>query len=651
MSDGIRNDRSPSFRQSAVTQSRWFGLFVAIGILVVVLMAYSNAFVGPYVFDDVDAIRDNPTIQRGTDLAAILSPPARTTVASRPLLNASFALSRAMGGGSVLGHHAVNIAIHAASALVLFGLIRRTVNQISPRAAEEFGWIAPAVALVWALHPVQTEAVTYLVQRAESLMALFYLLTLYCVVAAIDGSKRGAMSRGWFVGAVVACAAGMATKEVMVSAPLVAVLYDRTFLATSFGEIWRRRGRWYLGLFSTWLILFGLIAIGGGNRGGSIGFGVGVGWWAHALTQFQAVSRYLWLAFWPHPLVFEYEPQWAEAIWAVLPYIVIVATAAFGTLDGLRRNSLVGLCGVLFFFVLAPTSLMPAPTQLTVEHRVYLPLVAVVVLALLGAYRLIGRRALVVAMACAMPFGFLTYARNFVYRTEIGLWTDTIAKRPENGFAHASLGAALTRTGRLTEALFECREAVRLVPDRALFHYNYGKALELSADPAAEQEYAAAVRLEPTFTAAHTNYAALLARRGRVEDARREFETAVRLNPKEPMGHYNLAALLADSGHLSESLPEFEAAVNLRPTFVEALTRWGATLALLQRVPEAMEKFDAALRADPANVSARNKQGLVYLMIGRVPEAVGCFEQALRIAPEDPQSNANLAMARRKLGQ
>jgi hypothetical protein len=173
--------------------------------------------------------------------------------------------------------------------------------------------LALAVALLWTLHPLQTEAVTYVIQRVESLMGLCYLLTLYCLIRSVD-SPRPALWQGCMV---TACLLGMATKEVMATAPLLGLLYDRTFLAGSFREAWQRRRWWYVGLAATWLPLACLVAGTGGNRGGTSGFNVGVAPWAYWLTQFQAVAHYLKLSVWPHPLVFEYGTFWVRPVEAL----------------------------------------------------------------------------------------------------------------------------------------------------------------------------------------------------------------------------------------------------------------------------------------------------------------------------------------------
>lgn len=248
---------------------RWIVAAGAI-IILVALVAYHNCFGVPFIFDDIESIMQNPTIRHLRPIWKALSPPQAKgfTVTGRPVLNLSLAINYAFGGNSPWGYHVVNLTIHILAGLTLFGIVRRTFER--PMLRERFGAsalpLALAVAALWTVHPLQTEVVTYVVQRAESLMALFYLLTLYCFIRGTEAGK----SAIWFIGSLTACCLGMATKEVMVSAPLMVLLYDRTFVAGSFAEAWKRRGRWYAALASTWIIL-GYLLAHTSARGGTAG--------------------------------------------------------------------------------------------------------------------------------------------------------------------------------------------------------------------------------------------------------------------------------------------------------------------------------------------------------------------------------------------
>ena len=223
---------------STITHAMRYRLPYPLLIVMVGLLAYSNSWHGPFIFDDHPAITHNPAIRRLWPPSAALSPPARTSVAGRPLVNLSLAINYQISELDPWSYHAFNLAVHLLNGWLLYGICRH--------ARQRHG-VALAIAVVWLVHPLLTETVTYTIQRTELLAAFCLLAMLQC------------LARGRLVLAALACAAGMACKEIMAVAPVLALLYDRTFLAGSFREAWRVRNRFYLALASTWLILFGLL--------------------------------------------------------------------------------------------------------------------------------------------------------------------------------------------------------------------------------------------------------------------------------------------------------------------------------------------------------------------------------------------------------
>ncbi|HEY8995225.1 MAG TPA: hypothetical protein VIM71_11225, partial [Lacunisphaera sp.] len=262
---------------AANPRSKWHSFSWIAGLSLVVGLVYANSFTGPFVFDDLPAIADNPSIRRLRPLGAVLAPDldGGVTVSGRPLVNFSLAVNYALGGKGVASYHATNLLIHMLAGLVLLGVVRRTLRRSSSVVLREnAGSVGGFTALLWLLHPLQTESVTYIVQRAEALMGLCYLLSLYGFIRATEATRPGR----WFALSVMACLLGMACKEVMVSAPLMILLYDRTFVAGTFRAAWQHRWRYYLALAATWLVLAWLVA-GTTGRGGTAGFGTTVGSW------------------------------------------------------------------------------------------------------------------------------------------------------------------------------------------------------------------------------------------------------------------------------------------------------------------------------------------------------------------------------------
>ena len=656
---------------------RWAPWLILLGAL----LSYGNSFSVPFLFDDLPAIVENPAIRHLRPLGDVLFPSASAgglTLSGRPVLALSLAVNYALGGNAVEGYHAVNWLVHVAAGLILFGLVRRTLKRARP--ADDGTLLALAIALLWTVHPLQTESVTYVVQRAEALVGLFYLLTLYGFARAMDSPRP----RRWLAASLVACALGMGAKEVMVTAPVMLWFYDRTFFAGSFVGALRQRKGFYAGLVATWLLLGALVLSTGGNRGGTVGFDVGVTPWAYGLTQFEAMTRYLMLSVWPHPLVFEFGTFWAGGAMDVVPWAVPVLALVAGTLYALWRRPAWGFLGAWFFGILAPTSLTPGTIQMIVEHRMYLPLAAVVAAVVVGVHAWLGRRAWWLLGVAGGACVALTQARNADYRSDLVLWQDTVAKRPHNPIALTNLGRALHRADRAAEAL-TCYEralaaspnslearfnlglalvklgraqdavplfeaALRVAPGRGEIHRALGNALGAVGRPAeAALHYAAALRLNPGLAEPHHDLGLILLETGRPDEAATEFETALRLDPGYAAALYDLGNARAQTGRMAEAVGFYERAIRAQPDYGAAHVNLGNALLELERAAEAVAHYEAALRLDPRNADAHNNLGTVLLHTGRPAEAAAHFERALAARPDFAGARQNLALARAQL--
>ena len=432
----------------------------ATGIALATAAVYADSLSGPLIYDDHLWITWNQSIHNLASIGTVLSAPTDPAVHGRPVLSLTFALNYAVSGTSAWSYHLANLAIHVLAALVLFGIVRRTLAMLPGAFPGERDRFFPALgaALLWAVHPLQTEAVTYVAQRAESLMGLFYLLTLYCFIRGVEmpGSRR------WRLLAVLSCLLGMATKEVMVTAPLIVLAYDRTFVAGSFRGALGARGALYAGLAGTWLAL-ALLMGGFGGRG--LGYGLGFTWWSYALLESWVILHYLLLSLWPFPLVFDYGTNLVGTVADTIPWACLLLCLVGATFLAFRRRPALGFAGAWFLLILAPaSSVVPVAFQPMAEHRMYLSLAAVTVLASIGAWRWLGTRCVPVVLAGAAVLGTLAAFRNRDYRSEVAIWGDTVLRRPMNERARLTLGSALALDGRNEAAAAQFREALRIDP-------------------------------------------------------------------------------------------------------------------------------------------------------------------------------------------
>ncbi len=639
----------------AASTSRWAKLWPVALIALAGLAAYHNSFSVPFLFDDEWSIVDNPAIRHLWPVWDALSSKGATglTTSGRPVLSLTLALNYAMSGMAVWSYHAMNLAIHILAGLTLFGIVRRTL--LRPPLQTRFGRhalpLALVVALIWTLHPLQTEAVTYIIQRAESVMGMFYLLTLYGFIRAAESPRP----LRWQIATVAACLLGMTTKEVLVTAPMLLLLYDRALLSSrvagGFQEAWRQRRGLYVGLAATWIPLGLLVASTGGNRGGMFVFNFDAvkSYW---LTQCEAITRYVGLSVWPHPLVFEYGPFWVHRAVEVAPYAAVVVLLAGATLVALWRWPAAGFLGAWFFIILAPTSLTPGTTEMIVEHRMYLPLAAVVTLVVMGMHRWMGRYGLAAGLALAVGCGWLTFVRNQDYRSELSLWKDTVAKRPLNGLAQLNYGSALFALGRFREAGEHFAAALRIRPDDAEAENNLGAALAHMGHPQeAIAHYEAALRLKPGYAKADYELGLVLLDVGRAREAGEHLERALRGKPDNAEAENNLGVALARTGRPQEAAAHYEAALRIIPDYAEAEYNLASLLLAAGQTQGAVGHLEQALRLRPGHPDMLNNLAGALLKLGRAEDAIARYEQALRLSPERPDLHNNLGVALAKAGR
>ena len=646
---------------------RLAGAYLAPGLIVLAAVAaYAGSLRGPFVLDDFTSIKDNPTIRHLWPIWQALSPPEGEglTPNGRPLVNLSLALNYAISGTETWSYHLFNLTVHILAGLALLGAARRTLlgtlSASASRGSVVARSLALTIALIWVVHPLQTESVTYIVQRAESMMGMFYLFTLYAFIRYAEAPSEGAerIHRWcWGAAAIVSCAAGMGSKEVTVSAPLMVVFYDRTFLSGTFSESWRRHRAVFAGLAATWLILAYEVAITG-DRGGTAGYGSNVVWWRYSLTQFPAIIHYLRLCFWPHRLVFDYGMGLAMQKVNVVPYAAAVAALLAAVALALYWRPKLGFLGVWFFAVLAPTSsVVPVATQTMAEHRMYLPLAAVSAVVVLALYELLefarparpraaAQSVFITGLALAAGLGFMTLRRNQVYRSNLALWSDTVESYPKNMRALYNLGCSLTELGRTEEAVADFATVVKIQPDYIDAHQNLANGLvKLGRVEESMIHYEIAARAHPESADIQCSLGIALLDTDRVEAAIKHLRQAHLLKPGLAEATYQLGEALLRDRRAAEALPLLEAAARSRPEDAHVQNALGNALLQVDRLPDALTAYRTALRIDHEFAEAHNNLGSVFLQLGKTKESVPEFKAALRLKPDFGEAHNNLGDA------
>lgn len=630
-------------------------------IILLGVSIYSNSIQAPFVFDDIPAIVGNASIRCFTPLFDPLHPPP--CIGGRPLTNMTLALNHAISGENVWSYHLFNLLIHILAALTLFGIIRRTL--ISGNLYEKFGERATLMALlcslVWMSHPLQTQAVTYVIQRCEALMGLMIFLTLYC---SIRGWQK-ASSKLWHFAAVLICFAGMGAKESMVVAPLLVFFYDYVFVHTNIHDIFKRSKRLYLGLIASLLFMAGLVTVYGTQNLGRENLAYTP--LAYALTQSQIIFHYLGLAAWPAKLTFYYDWPIADPLIEMLPYAAALLLAIGVSIKWLIQRNPWSYIAIWFFITIGATSSLIPIKDLVFEHRMYLPLASLAVCFVLAVCTITdlitGRMssmdtelarsiAYLFCMIVIILLGVRTFDRNSDYQSRLSIWKDTVAKQPHNGKAYTSLGNALLGKDRMEEAMDHLQTALAIQPRQARAYNNIGVIyLKQRKWDHALNYFQKAIGMQPDYASPHANIGSLLALMGKPSESISHFERALEINPHYGHAHYNLGQALMETGKPEPAIHHFQHALYMHKDFINARFELGLALMDIGEYSKAIGTFTQVIDQNPHLTGAYLQLANAHLKISQFNQAIEAYRKALAIKPDDAEAYNGMGIALAQTGQ
>ncbi len=573
-----------------------------IGVLSLTLYAFWGALRAPFHYDD-SLFLESPQVASAGGLLHLLRP-----VQTRQLAYLSFYLNYRLGGTDPKGYHLVNLLLHLTNTLLLYLFVRLLVAQSQPDLpqADLLRLLPIAAAGIFALHPVQSEAVNYVYQRCTLLAAFFSLLSL-CFFLRSERASSSWLNR---LAALAFWLLATAGKESAWILPLVFVSYSWTHAGdrNAFRACLRRSGRF---LATTAVVMAS-----------------GIAWICHSLQQsadrtigllhpsdslhylaneIQVFATYLRLLVWPAGLSVDHDFR-PHALWS--PYglyclLLVLGLPVLAVRIRTSRPHAAFLC-LSFLILLAPTSSIFPSADLMFEHRLYLPMIAgsvlialVVITVCAGLVRRKGIRSMVclgVLGAQLAAYAALSRERTYIWGDNVRLWTDAVAKAPEKARAHYNLGVACLNTNR-EKAREEFLQVVRLAPHHAAALYDLGwMEQSLGRYGAARNYYAASLRADVANWRAHQNLGNLDALQGRFSEAMSEYEETIRLRPDYWPTYQSLAVLQIQAGRPEDALSTLQKLKTLRPDLLEAAFLSAHALSESKRWAEAEAEL-AALEA------------------------------------------------------
>ena len=645
----------------------------------VTILAYSPGFSAPFVFDDDVSIQKNPTIRTLEPFVALRPPGGDLAVSGRPLVNYSFAVNYALnrslgvdqradpdGPRKTVSYHLFNLFLHLGAASLLFALVRRTLRfpqfESWHSAADS---VALAVASIWLVHPLHTEAVLYTVQRTEILSSLLCLAALYASVRAWDAESPNARTR-WRALGVACCVAGLASKEVAVVIPVLVMLYDRAFRLRSWRELVRPATApvGYYAILAAVSVAGCVIQLRAGARASTVGLGHGITWYEYLYSQGWAIGRYLRLGVIPLGLTLDYGTRPTTGLGALPGLAVLLVLGAITIAAWMRaeRWGWLAFLGSWFFVLLAPSSsVVPIASEIAAERRIYLALAAVIIaVVVLVRSRLTtsGRAGFVVTAIVFTVFAALTYRRSAQYADPEQLWREAIERVPENARAYTSLAYTLLHapSPRVDEAVPYLHRAIALDPT-ALSPLRSLAAIELSKGhlPAARQLLQRAYALDPDYADVAPLLGVVLAATGEREQATKYLADPKvdRLAENDPSG-----SLVVALGNAYMSLGRWDAAFTV---FSRALEWWpnradcyfsaGDALVRLGRPADALPRIERGLQIDPQSALGYALLSQADAGVHRADDAVNAAQVAFRKAPTDASIVLMLGQAMLTLGR
>jgi len=607
-----RKDKAGDLQAESVGAAAFFRKPIVHILIIVILgvLVYSNTFKVPFVFDDESSIVENSVIK---DFRYFVNP---SLAGKADMINfykgrfigyLTFALNYKVDALNVTGYHVFNLLIHLLNALLVYWLVVLTfrtpyfsdyLQRDIFGSSDKIRWIALFTALLFVAHPVQTQVVTYIVQRLTSLATLFYLLAILMYIKARNSGSRQAQYSFYAV-AIISTILAMRTKEIAFTLPVMIILYEFMFFK---GETKRRL--LYLIPFLltmpiiplTWMGLKSFPAdFSGVDELTRIAGVESVSRWDYLITQFRVIVTYIRLLFFPINQNLDYDYPIYRSFFnpeVLLSFLFLIALFGMGIYllyksyraeQGKRFWLRLVSLGIFWFFVTlsVESSIIPI-SDLIFEHRLYLPSVGFFVALLSGIIlikenwasrvRIVEEALIPVMISVVIALSLAAYARNTVWQDEVALWEDVLKKSPYKARPNYILGVFYMKQGRLDDAI---------------------------------KAYQTAIKLKPDYVEAYNNMGWAYINRGRLDDAIKAYQTAIKLKPDYADAYFNLGVLYQNQGRLENAIEVYQITIKLKPDYTEAYFNLGGLYQNLGRLEEAYGEFQAVLKIDPNHKDAR----------------------------------------------
>lgn len=615
-------------------------------------LVYSNTLDVPFYFDDKKSIVDNTTIHSLQNIASIWNKNP-----FRFISYLSFAINYHFHGVNVYGYHFVNIVIHFLAAFSLWGLIRGLLRTPAVKGKLDTRieyWLPIIASLLFVLHPLQTQAVTYVVQRSAAIAALFYITSMaaYVQVRLADKNIKRIL---WSVGVLLSVILAFLSKQNTVTIPLAIILTEAVFF-----PLYKKK------VFS----LLAFLALGVGVMLAIIHFGFETTPFSletldkmtretkmisrpdYLATQMLVLWQYVLKFFYPIGLHLDHDFPLAhgfsqgKVLLAAGGHLLVLFISFFYA----RRYPLLFFAAAIFYVThLVESGAIPI-RDVFFEHRMYLPMIGLCITVaffilhfIRGKYS--GRSVTAVSLLIFFTLGLLTWNRNTVWRDPVALWSDNVAKAPMKARPHHNLGRVLVLKGNTDDGIVSFRKAIELDPEYVLAYNGIGIALTKKGDPALAVEYLQiGLTQDPHYEELHFNAGVAFAKLGNSNKAIAHYRKALAASPEYDSARNNLANLLYKEGFVDEAIKHYHIAIRNSTDNTKPYYNLAAIYFMEEKSSESLPLLQKVLTINPKDADALILLGAVFTEQEKYSLAQETYEKALRLAPDlKGQISYNLA--------
>ena len=622
-------------------------------IAVLCSIIYSNTLGGPFVFDDLDNIQNNRFIRlTSLDPGDLLDAAFKGILPARPVPKISFALNYYFGKYTVGGYHLVNITIHLLNGVLVYFLALLTFRQlfeiqdITRRRNPDFSIALAALfaACLFIAHPIQTQSVTYIVQRMNSMATMFFLLSLLLYIL---GRRSELSSRRWLLWSGCLCSGVLAlgSKQNAATLPLIILLYEWYFFQ-DLDIQWLKRNTGYIAGVCVVLIIIAGFYLGENPLHRIVGdysgrnFSIG----ERVLTEFRVVVFYISLVVFPYPGRMNLLHNISVSHSFIDPPATLLSCLFLAGLFILsiylaRRDRLVSFC-ILWFFINLVIESSVIGLELIFEHRLYLPMFGIALVSSYLVFSFLSKKPLMLAgcsVVLIVLLGTGTFIRNKVWANDLSLWSDVVAKNQDSYRARINLGLALNQRGDKKDAILHLHKALELNPYSSSAHNDLGIVLkDIGRLDEAIEQYHEAIKYNPKNAEAYYNLGVLFSSQGHDKLAIINYLHALKINPYYTKAHFNLGNALARQGDQEKAIFHYRKVIEQDSESADAHNNLAIALADQGNFKEAIIQFNETIRLNPQYIPVYYNLGKAQLLNGDRQNACSSFQYVYQLKPDFP---------------